>query len=344
MRRSILRSFLCIILVTLKSFSAVSIDSTTINGFIRGVALVDSSRFDEGLRIFHGISDNYTEHPIGYFGMAATYQTMMRNYRTNCFEAEYDSLLNLAVVIGEKAVRENRQDALSRFYLGGAYGFRGLYKVRTREWFGAFADGLKGLIALERSLELDPTLYDAYYGLGIYHYWRSAKTDILGPVSPFKKGKKRGINEMWRAIRFGRYSEVSGMYALVATYYDYGEMEKAWAINEELHRRYPDNPSCLYMRTRLCQAMENWEEMLRAVKHLHEHLEQVGYGIIGYTVECLYLRAFAEAKLGRLDDTKLSIDRAISLAPQRDADREIEGPLEDFEDIFNAIKTLKETL
>lgn len=322
----------------------ITLDEATARQIERGMEHVDSNRHDEGLMIFREIVEDHPDRPLGYFLMAATYQTIMRDYRTNCYEAVYDSLLDRAIVIGEEAVRADRRDALARFYLGGAYGYRGLYKVRTREWLGAFSDGLKGLTALERSLELDPTLYDAYYGLGLYHYWRSAKADILGFISPFKRDKKRGIAEMWRAVRFGRFCGITGRYALVATYYDFGKFEEAWAVNEELHVLFPDNPSCLYMRSRLCQAMGNWPEMLRAATRLHRRIETAGYGSIGYFVECLYLRAFAQEKLGNREEVSRLLDRALSLAEQRDASKEIEGPLEDFDEILEAVVELRASI
>lgn len=312
--------------------------------FIRGVCLVDHESYDEALGLFDSLIVMYPAHPIGYFGAAATYQTIMRNHRVNAHEAEYDSVLNKAIDVGREALRTYRRDPLVRFYLGGSYGFRGLFKVRKREWFGAFQDGLKGLNALERALDMDPALYDAYYGLGLYHYWRSAKGNLGGIISLFSRDRARGIREIWTAIEKGRYSEVSGKYALVATYYDAGEYEKAWAINEDLFRRFPSNPSCLYMRSRICQRLGYWEEMEKASRSLLVRIREAPYVSVGYEMECFLRIAEAQVRQGRFEEAVINLEKGLQLEVSRDDSKEVEGPLEDLEEIVEALAALKKEI
>ena len=316
------------------------IDSAAYYTFVHAVNLVDHHAYADAVAAFEALIDAHPNHPMGYFGVAATYQTIMRNYRVNVHEAEYDSVLNRSIEIGMRAVKTNRKDAPAWFYLGGAYGFRGLYKVRKRDWLGAFSDGLKGLRALERALDIDPTLYDAYYGLGLYHYWRSAKAKVLGIPVLFARDKERGIQEIWKAIRLGRYSEVSGKYALVATYYDNGEYEKAWDVNQELFERFPTDPSCLYMRSRLCAKLGRWEQTRDVVRRLLEHIRSTEYRSIGYEVECYFRMALSEYYLGLPDEAYDHLRTALELADRRDAAEEVEGPLEEFQEIVKQATAL----
>jgi hypothetical protein len=57
------------------------------------------------------------------------------------------------------------------FYLGGAYGARAQWRVLRGERLAAARDGKRIKDALEQSLMLDPTLQDAYFGIGLYHYY-----------------------------------------------------------------------------------------------------------------------------------------------------------------------------
>lgn len=328
-----------IIVFYFQSFS-FSIDNSAQTRFKTGVNEMDNSNYEKALSIFSELIRDYPQHPIGYFGAAGTYQTILRNYRITAFEVRYDSLLDKAVEIGNHAVRRHPEDGLARFYLGGAYGFRGLYKFRKREWLSAFHDGVKGLLNLQESLEMNPELYDAYYGLGLFHYFRSARGSVLGFLNLYPEGKKQGIREIWLAIRKGFYSEVSGQYALMAIYYDEKEFDKAWKLNQRLLASFPDNPSCLYMRSRIAEQMQNWEEMSRASQKLLEHLETTGYGSTGYEIECHYRIALSLYHLGEIETAKEHLQTALQLNEKRDPSKEIEGPLESHDEIIKEIEIL----
>ena len=66
--------------------------------------------------------------------------------------------------------REPRR-AEAWFYLGGAYGARAQWRVLRGERLAAARDGKRIKNALERALALDPALQDAYFGIGLYHYY-----------------------------------------------------------------------------------------------------------------------------------------------------------------------------
>lgn len=176
------------------------LDSVAHELLLKGIHQVHNEEYFEAIATFEKLIDHLPDHPVGYFGKAAAYKTIMQNYRVNQYETALDSLLNLTIQIGEKA---SRKDVLARFYLGGAYGYRGLHKVRKRNWLGAFNDGLKGINALQEVLEIDPTLYDAYFGLGAYHYWRSAKAKILRVFTFSKTTKKGGSGKYGRPFAKG---------------------------------------------------------------------------------------------------------------------------------------------
>ena len=57
------------------------------------------------------------------------------------------------------------------YSMGGAYGARGQWRVLRGQVLSAARDGKRIKDALERSLALDPALLDAYFGIGLYHYY-----------------------------------------------------------------------------------------------------------------------------------------------------------------------------
>ena len=317
-----------------------SLDSLSHTLLLRGIHQVHIEEYDGALATFDTLITHKPEHPIGYFGASAVYKTIMQNYRVKTYESQLDNLLDLTVTVGEKAVRKNRRDVLAYFYMGGAYGFRGLHKIRKRDWLGAFKDGVKGLNDIQTALDRDPKMYDAYYGLGTFHYWRSAKTKLLGLLPLFRKDKHRGIFEIELAIEKGVYTPVECQYALVPIYYDSGEYDKALKVNQNLFDQFPTNPSCLYMRGRIFEQLANWDEALIAIKGLLAHIEASKYQSIGYHMECHYLIAYYLHQLDR-DGTALQhLEKFQTFKEKRDASRELEGPLENIDEIVENARGL----
>ncbi|RKY89087.1 hypothetical protein DRQ11_01985 [candidate division KSB1 bacterium] len=310
----------------------------------QGIRLLHEEYFDQSLATFQQVIERYPNSPMGYFYAAAVYLFISENYRVVAPEAKFDSLCNIAIKKGEHAIRRNPEDAFSRLYLGGTYGFRGVHKARKRQWLQAFRDGWRGITNLKAAAEIDPQLWDVYYGLGLYHYWRSAKAGILKSLRLIKDERQRGINEIWTAIKKGHYSEIEGKYALVYIYYNEQNYEKALQLNQELYQRFPTDPACLYMRARLFQRLSRWEEMKKTFEKLLACILNSKYKTIGYQVECHYGIAYALKKMGKFSQALEECKKAMALIKKRDPSRELEGPLENFSDIVRMTKNLCDEL
>ncbi len=322
---------------------SVVLDSTSHKLLLKGLHQVHIEAYNQAIITFEELIKHRPQHPMGYFCASAVYKTIMQNYRITAFEPQLDSLLNLTIKIGNRAIQNNEQDALAHFYLGGAYGFRGLHKVRKRDYWGAFKDGLKGISNLKKAVKIDTLLYDVYYGLGTFHYWRSAKSKILRFLI-FRNDQQKGINEVWKAIEKGRYTDIEGKYALVAIYYDYGDYEKAFSVCQELYDLFPTNPSCLYMRCQLYEQQGNCQQAKQTSIQLLNHLLNSDYKSIGYEIECHYRIAHCHYKLGEFDQALKHVKKALDLRNKRDASKEMEGPLEDFDVILKKAVNLHVTL
>ena len=202
---------------------------------------------------------------------------------------------------------------------------------------------MNDISSLKKAVKIDTSLYDACYGLGTFHYWRSAKSKILRFLI-FRKDQQKGINEVWRANKKGRYTDVEGKYALVAIYYDCGDYEKAFALNQELNELFPTNPSCLYMRCQLYEQQGKWEAAKQTLHQLLQHLLNSEYKSIGYEVECHSRIVHFHHKLGESEQALEHIIIALDLKNKRDASKEMEGPLEDFDEIVEKAVNLYGTL
>ena len=85
---------------------------------------------------------------------------------------------------------------------------RAQWRVLRGQSLAAARDGKRIKLALERSLMLDPALQDAYFGIGLYHYYADvapAFAKMLRWLFLLPGGdRERGLQEMQRARTGGQ--------------------------------------------------------------------------------------------------------------------------------------------
>ena len=345
LRRIILVGFLLSVLVLPEARAQYfSYSEETDSLIARGMALVHNLHYDQAIRLFRKLIQLHPDHPIGYFYVAAVYDLINQNYRITTFEDEYEREIDKAVNVGEHYISRHKEDAIAHFYLGGAYGFRGLHRVRKRQWLKVFADGYRGLRHLQISLKLRPDLYDAYYGLGLYHYWRSAMAGVLRYLPLISDKRQQGINELRLAIEKGRYVKIECSFALAAVYYNEARYDSALAIYDSLYARFPRDPSVIYMRARTLEKFGRWNEMLRLSRELLRIIQEYPHQSIGYQIECHYMIALALHNLHQDEEARRQLETAMALRKRRNPKKELEGPLEDFKDIYKKVVKLYKRL
>src|SRR5205085_1168039 len=101
--------------------------------------------------------------------------------------------------------------------------------------------------ALERALELDPTLHDAKFGIGLYHYYAdvaSAGAKILRWLLLLPGGNRvQGLREMREARDQGQLLKGEADFQLHWLYLWYEQQpERALALLRQLDGHYPRNP------------------------------------------------------------------------------------------------------
>jgi tetratricopeptide (TPR) repeat protein len=144
------------------------------------------------------------------------------------------------------------QRAEAWFYLGGTYGARVQWRVLRNEQIAAARDGKRIKDALERALLLDPTMEDAYFGVGLYHYYadiapRAAK--VLRWLMALPGGNRaEGLEEIGRARDRGELLRSEAAYQLhVLDIWYEKRPEHALELLGDLRDLYPHNPHFIRM-------------------------------------------------------------------------------------------------
>src|SRR6185437_6365450 len=93
------------------------------------------------------------------------------NPESRLLDERFSELAEASIAANEAWTRREPRRGEAWFYLAGSYAPLVQWRVLRGERLAAAREGNKIREALERALALDPSLSDAYFGIGLYHYY-----------------------------------------------------------------------------------------------------------------------------------------------------------------------------
>lgn len=183
--------------------------------------------------------------------VVAAWWEIQINPESRKLDARFGELASSAIAANEAWTRREPQRAEAWFYLAASHGPLVQWRVTRGERLAAAREGKKIKDALERALQLDPGLHDAYFGIGLYHYYADvapAAAKILRFVLLLPGGDRvRGLKEMLQARDRGELLRGEAEYQLHFVYLWYERKpDQALQILDRLNSRYGHNP--LFLR------------------------------------------------------------------------------------------------
>ena len=177
----------------------------------------------------------------------ATWWRILLDPDSRALDRRFNNETDKAIASTEAWVARDPKNAEAHFYAGGAYAARVQWRVLRNEKIAAARDGKRIKQALERAIELDPELDDAYFGIGLYQYYADvapAAAKMFRFLLMLPGGdKKEGLARMRRARASGELLRGEADYQLQIIYLWYEKrVDVAAELLEQLHDRYPGNP------------------------------------------------------------------------------------------------------
>ena len=214
--------------------------------------LILDGRFDEADRQLKSACPPAPPPGCSVVGAVGDYWRLLMNSEDVGRDTALLEQINGAIAATEAWVAREPKRAEAWFYLGGAYGTRVLFRGLRGQYLAAARDGKRIHDALQLAISLDPSMGDAYFGLGLYHYYaaiapRAAR--ILSMLMFLPGGDRAlGLKEMERARSKGILLRGEADYQMHLIYLWY-ERQTATALRlvEGLRARYPNNP-VFYLR------------------------------------------------------------------------------------------------
>jgi tetratricopeptide (TPR) repeat protein len=162
-------------------------------------------------------------------------------------DARFNELATESIAANDRWTRREPERAEAWFYLAGSYAPLVQWRVLRGERLAAARDGKRIKDALERALQLDPSLDDAYFGIGLYHYYADvapAAAKLLRMLLFLPGGDRaKGLKEMLQAREHGELLRGEADYQLQVVYLWYEQKPaEALEILERLDAQYATNP------------------------------------------------------------------------------------------------------
>lgn len=230
---------------------------------LRGMNKLMDGDIDSAIEIFRQIQKSDPQSPLGYLLEADAnwwkiYLTEANLIDPDVFEAlseaatPYDEnfrrLDELAIGKAEERIRAHQDEARNYFYEGLAYGLRARLEA-LRDHALATARAGKKLRNLSLvALKLDPNLYDAYFGIGLYNYFEDTLptyVKMLRFLILLPGGDRlEGLRQIQQAMEKGQLVTGEAKFHLAKNYSRSLDRQftKSLELLRQMEQQYPQNP------------------------------------------------------------------------------------------------------
>ncbi|MFZ0964365.1 MAG: hypothetical protein WAO35_26160 [Terriglobia bacterium] len=229
----------------------------------RGIEMMMDGDLDGAIQLFQQIERKDPESPLGFVLEANVTWWRIYYYSADLidpdvfdvahmeatpYDSHFDDMDNVAIRKAEARIHRHQDLARSYLYEGFAYALRArLEGLHDRDLATARA-GKKMRSHLLRALELDPSLTDAYLGVGIYNYFVDTLPGIVKFLSMFIMlpggSRTEGLHQLQLCAEKGELAKPEAKFYLAKDYTRSNEKQFAMSLRlfGELQQEFPHNP------------------------------------------------------------------------------------------------------
>jgi tetratricopeptide (TPR) repeat protein len=239
-------AFLLVLILSLSIFQIAKPQETIEKKLCQAVDYALNFEYANALTLLDSLLQENPEDLRPYLFRAVVYIQFI----VNCKDIEKSKAfffenIDQAEEIAKKLIKKDEDDWYANFFLGGVYGWKAKYYLDAGAKWKTFINARKAKGHFEKALKPNPDCFDAYYGLGAYHYYAGTLPKLLRfflPILSFEGDTKRGMSELNLAKDKGMYSKDFAAYELVLIYLDKEEKrEEGLQLSLKLCEKYPQN-------------------------------------------------------------------------------------------------------
>ncbi len=259
--------------------SVQTVLSSAVSERIRlGIEFTINNQFDKALSIFNQLVREKANRPAGYFYKGATLQARMQDEENFSQLEIFYGLMDSTIIAAGELNNQSGENAWNYFFEGSAFLYRSMLKSKFGNWLAAYRDAIRGSGNLEKALELDSTMYDAYLGIGSFKYWKSAKSGFLSWLPFVSDEREEGIRMVRLAIKKGMLSRWVGSDQLAWILLNEKKCPEALKITRANHQAFPDSRFFMWTLVEATQrcgeagmSYPYYEELLAEIRQLKQN-------------------------------------------------------------------------
>lgn len=247
----------------------------------KGVNAIYNLDFQTARTELSALLEKYPNYPLGLFGQImiewARYEYEFE--KSNKEQAKvFENMIETSIKGIEDWIKQNGEQAQAYLALGGIYGVKARFLLANKNYVRAYFTGKKGLKYMNKSVEIDPQMYDGYLGQAIYEYYAGTLPAVVKILAKLvvSGDADKGIMYLNLIKDKGRYSANTAKLLLVEIsiqskkYYNPPLAEQY--INEII-KKCPQNPLFKFVAVIAAYQNKNYEE---ARKGAREFLAKIG--------------------------------------------------------------------
>ncbi|PCI37267.1 MAG: hypothetical protein COB53_06940 [Elusimicrobia bacterium] len=191
------------------------------------------------------------DYPYTYFGRAnlSWLRFVYVSQQTDPkLKKKFEKQVEEAVAASQKWLKTHPKDAQAYLALSGSYGLRARLSTIQKHWIRALMDGRRAVKYTRKAHKLNPKLYDALLGAGVYDYYSDALPRGIKLLSRLILGgdRDRGIASLKIVAEKGNFTKIAAQLLLIEIYTEdqWGarDPQKAVDIISALRKEFPQSP------------------------------------------------------------------------------------------------------
>lgn len=236
--------------ISLSSAQTLQQDSYLQERISTGLDAMYSMRYSDAARAFDDLIQKYPSEPVGYFFRSQIY---LWKYLFDYSEPDYRLFLQTcdkAISVAEANLKQRPSNTFAETIVGAVYGFRAMANFRAENFMKAALDGRSCYNYLSSVQKKNPAEYDAFLGLGMFHFGIAAMPSVVRSVANFaglKGDLDGGLAEIRTAAEKSLWAknDAAMFLAMINVYYKRDFSQGLRYLNS-LIQRYPNNVPVLY--------------------------------------------------------------------------------------------------
>jgi tetratricopeptide (TPR) repeat protein len=245
---------------------------------VEGIEFVYQDKLELALETFRKMYDTEPTTFIGDFYQCFTYELYMDEYKSTAYDSIFTYLSDRGIAVGETLLKQSPTGE-NYLYLGGVYGVRGSRKGQFGDWWGAFKDGKKAYSLLKDCVNVDPNQQDAWYGIGLYHFWKSHKLRYLSWMPFISDQREEGRNQLRQAMENAAFAREASRNALFRIHMEEKEYKAVLPLAREFGEKYPGDVFHRWYLGFALAYLNRWDDAIVCFKENLQLLQDREHGL-----------------------------------------------------------------